>query len=674
MLSNKVIITYLLLLLCIVSHAQITLQRSVDLPKSVIQAVYSPNGDAFAVVHANKQIHIFNSNTYQLSTILDDKGEGDVSIAYSPDGNYLLAGSWDKSIKLWDLSKNKIIRRYFGHSQATRSVLFNPQGNIIVSAGWDLSIRFWYVPTGLNLKNFLGHAQCVRSIAFSPDGTKLATGGYDQMLKLWDIASGKELYSIKTSSFPIEAVAYSPDGKMIATAGLDNIVRLWNAENGSSIKVLRAHTDAVYALAFSPDGKYIASGGNDNVIHIWNIQKGISEHQLKGHSQGVRTLAFRPDGKQLLSGAVDKTIKLWNVTALDIEPITQQKSQLSYSNPTAISINAPNHNPYVSTKRILPVSFEVKNSQYNLVHLFLNKYEYTRLISGNKEIVKPISIKVNANKNIEINYEIYLDYEQSEIQLAAFKPNSNEFILSPELMVSYFDLEKYSQETDLNVLFLNVQKYNEKKWSSELIKDNPEKLTSLLKMQEQKLFRSVNIRNFSNNDLTSENIQTVLDSLIQRKDENQMIVIVVNGFIFQDKSNNKYYLVLPEANLKSTENSLFPLDNILKTLLKTKATSGLIINLSNKTTKLPENFILADDELLNKYIDKELTARKGIFYLSVNHIQPIAMFDLIANGLHPNNDVDKNGIVDLAEISAFLNHLAKIQVFYRPNFIPFYKK
>ncbi len=664
----------ILLLKQLTLFAQFPLLKTLELPKSVIQAVYSPDGKKIAVVHANKQIHLFNAQSFELITILDDKGEGDVSIAFSPDGNYLLSGSWDKSLKLWDLAKQKIVRRYYGHSQATRCVAFNPQGNMIVSAGWDLDIRFWYVPTGLNLKNIAGHTQCVRSLAFSPDGSKLATGGYDQLLKLWDIASGKEIFSVKTSSFPVEAVAFSPSGKYIATAGLDNAVKIWDVANGSLVNTLRGHTDAVYAIAFSPDGKYIASGGNDNVLRIWEVATGKTVQQLKAHSMGIRTIAFSPNGKQLLSGAVDKQIKIWDVATLSIEPITSIKTPIAYNNPTNIQVINPAQNPYVSTKRILPVSFEIKNSQFNQVHLFLNKYEYTRLINGNKEVVKPISVKVNTNKNIEIHYEIYLDYEQSEIQLVAFKPNSDEFILSPELIVSYFDLEKYAEEKELTLVVLNVQKYSEKKLNADLVKDNTNKLVSLLRMQEQKLFKKVTVKNISNQTLTSDYLQAVLDSMVQKKNENENIIFAINSIVIQDKESQKYFVLLPDASFKDANTGFFPLDNILKAMLKTKATAGLIVNLSNKASKLPENLTIADDDQLNKYIDKQLTARKGIFYLSVNHVQPLAMFDLIANSFHPNNDVDKNGIIDLAEVSAFLNHLAKIQVFYRPNFIPLYKK
>lgn len=533
---SKILSLIIGLLLSSSLWAQITLIKSIELPKSVIQAVYSPDGNYFAVVHANKQIHIFDAFSFQLKTILDDKGEGDVSIAYSPDGQYLLAGSWDKTIKLWDLSKEKIVRRYYGHQQATRSVSFNPQGNIIASAGWDMDIRFWYAPTGINLKNLSGHTQCVRSIAFSSDGSKIATGGYDQLLKVWDISLGKEIFSVKTSSFPIEVVCFSPDGKYIATAGLENNVKLWNANNGSLVKTLKGHTDAIYALAFSPDGKYLASGGNDNIIRIWDVNSGNSLFQLKGHNQGIRTLAFNPDGKYLLSGAVDKYIKIWNTASLKIVPIIQEKPAIAYNNPVQININIPNQNPYISTKRILPVSFEIKNNDYNLVHLFLNKNEYTRLINNNKEVVKPLSVKVNYNKNIEINYEIYLDYDKSEIQLVAFKPNTDDFIISPELIVSYFDIESFKNNTNLYILNLNIQKYADKKWSVELPKDNGNKFLNLLKLQEGKLFKSVNIRSFNNAEITPENIQAYLDSIVTKLKTNDELLVLLNGLIIQEIS------------------------------------------------------------------------------------------------------------------------------------------
>lgn len=656
----------------ILSKAQISLIKTISLPKSVIQVAYNPNGESFGVVHANKQIHIFDAVSFEVKNILNDKGEGYVSIAFSPDGNYLLAGCWDKTVKLWDVKKGKIIRKYYGHKLAPRSVSFNPKGNLVVSAGWDMVIHFWYVPTGINIKNLSGHTQCIRSVAFSPDGSKIATGGYDQMLKLWDIASNKEIFSVKTSSFPIEIVSYSPNGKYIATAGLENNIKLWDAQKGSLVRIFKGHTDAVYALAFSPDGKYLASGGNDNIIRIWNVETGKTLYQLRGHRLGIRSLVFSPNGKQLISGAVDKTVKIWDVSVLKIVPLIIKKPRIAYENPIHIMINNPTQNPYVSTKRFLPVSFEIKDNKYNIVHLFLNKKEYTRIVNNEKEVVKPFSVKVNQSKNIEINYDVYLDYVNSKIQLAAFKPNSDDFIISPELMVTYFDLETFTQENNLIILNFSVQKYGEKKWNSNLPKDNPSKMLSLLKMQEQKLFESVIIRNFLNDEITPDYIQQYFDSILVTLIKKNQILIILNGIIVQEIESKKFYFLTANAKLKNFESYLYPLHNILKSILKTTSTAGLFLNLSIKPTKLPENYQQVDEEQFNEYIDKELTSRKGIFYMSLSSTEPISMYDLITKSLHSDNDLDNNGIIDLNEISEALNRFAKIHVFYRPNFIPLY--
>ncbi|MGQ9847707.1 MAG: hypothetical protein ACUVQP_09465, partial [Bacteroidales bacterium] len=153
-----------------------------------------------------------------------------------------------------------------------------------------------------------------------------------------------------------------------------------------------------------------------------------------------------------------------------------------------------------------------------------------------------------------------------------------------------------------------------------------------------------------------------------------VLLMILNGMIVQETTSQKYYFITSNASLKDFQNNLLQLDAIIKTILKTKATAGLFINTSIKMDKFLEEFQPVDDEKLNQYMDKQLSSRKGIFYLSLNNSQKLAMYDIIANALHPNNDLDKNGIVDLNEVSGFLNHIAKIQVFYRPNFIPLYVK
>jgi succinate dehydrogenase flavin-adding protein (antitoxin of CptAB toxin-antitoxin module) len=528
------------------------------------------------------------------------------------------------------------------------------------------------VPTALNLKNFTGHNQCIRSLSFNSEGTKIVSGGYDQFIKLWDIASGKEIFSVKASAFPIEVLSFTPDDRYIITAGLENNVKIWDAENGKLVRILKGHTDAVYALTVSSDSRYLATGGNDNIIRIWEIQTGILLYQLKAHTQGIRSLVFSPDGRYLISGGVEGKIYIWNTEKLNIKPGVTQK-ELVYNNPMDINIATPLQNPYISSKRILPITFEIKNTDYNIVHLFLNKNEYTRFINNRKEVVKPLSVKVNYNKNIEINYEIYLDYDLSEIQLVAFKKNTDEFIISPELKVIYFDQEKYRNERKLLIVDLSAQKYQEKKWKTINEKIGVNKFVELMKYQQNKLFKDVSVKSFNENVSDSE-IVHYLDSITIKLSNNDNVILLLNGIVLQDEQSGKYYYLLPKANLKSVEGSLLSIEFLLKFLLKTRSTAGMFINLSMRPDKIPPGFRLIDDEQLNSFVDKYLNTQKEIFYMSINNVQPVSISDMLANALHPDNDVDKNGIIDLSEISGFLNHLAKIQVIYRSNFIPFYSK
>ncbi len=371
-------------------------------------------------------------------------------------------------------------------------------------------------------------------------------------------------------------------------------------------------------------------------------------------------------------GGVEGIVFVWNTEKLNINPIKVQE-ELTYNNAIDIAISNPLQNPYISTKRILPISFEIKNTDYNIVHLFLNKNEYTRFINNKKEIVKPISVKVNYNKNVEINYEIYLDYDLSEIQLVAFKNNSSEFITSPELKVIYFDQEKYRNERNLFIIDLSVQKYDEKKWKYLNEKVSTNKFVELMRYQQSKLFKEVYVKSIKENVVDSEVI-AYLDSISVKLSNKDNVIVLLNGIVLQQEETGKYFYLLPKANLKSLQGALLPLEFLLKFLLKTRSTTGMFINLSLRPEKIPSGFQLIDDEQLNNFVDKYLNTQKEIFYMSINNVQPVSISDMLANALHPDNDIDKNRIIDLSEISGFLNHLAKIQVIYRSNFIPFYSK
>lgn len=240
------------------------------------------------------------------------------SVAISPDGNILASGNDDKNIILWDLNSYEAIANIRGHSQAVKSVAFSPDGQILATASDDKTIKLWNVNTKQEIFTLVGHSHAVKSIAFSPDGKLLASGSWDKTVKIWDVNSGAEIYTLTGHKLQVSAVAFSPTGKLLASASFDRTIRLWqlSAQN-SQVKLknrpyqtLLGHTKAVLTLAFSPDGEILATGSDDNTIKLWQVNSSQLIRTISSHCWSVVALAFSVDGETLISGSWDKTIKL----------------------------------------------------------------------------------------------------------------------------------------------------------------------------------------------------------------------------------------------------------------------------------------------------------------------------------------------------------------------------
>lgn len=667
----QVVLTIFFLVSTIHSFAQIPLKYTKNHDKAIIINIFSPDSKNIACLTADKTIKIYNTETGQLVKVLDDNGEGDVTIAFSPDSKLLAAGSWDKTIKIWDLDKGKITRKLIGHSQATRSIFFNPDGKFIASAGWDRVIKIWYAPTGINLKNLKGHSQCIRSISYSPDGNYIASGGYDLDLKVWDLSNGNLVFSKKAADFPIESISYSPDGTIIATAGLENAIKLWDSKTGDLIKVLRGHTDAVFSISFSPDGKYLVSGGNDNLVKVWKIDQGLCVFDLKGHSLGIRSVSFSPNGKYIVSGAIDKSMKIWDASILHIVPTQTSNSQNIVENKEEIIFwDQPGTNPSFVCSRYVTVIAKINDPDYKNVQLFLNKTEYTKLINNNQEIVKPLSIKVNYNKDIELTYEVYLDNSDNEIQLFAENPDKKNYAFSKPLYIKHIDIEEQVKNCNLRVFMINPEFYYDKKFNSGFEKDNSLKLNGILKTQEGVAYNTVSIIN-DNSKLSRSTIKNTIDSLVVTTKKNDLYMLFISG-IFLKNQENKFFFLTPDANYKSIDSSLIDVEYLCKSLLKTNAFGGLVINASHKLERYPDGYSQINEDELYNAITSCIVTKKDYALLLLSEPENTPLFDIIANSFHPTNDLDNNNVIDFYEVKTFISQLYKIKFRYQGQYIPLF--
>lgn len=649
--------------------SQITLKFIKEQEKAIISTIFSPDSKNIACLSADKTIKIYNTQTSELIKVLNDKGEGEVCINYSPDGKNIISGCWDKSLKIWDTEKGILIRKMSGHLQAARSVSYNRDGQFIASAGWDDVIKIWYAPTGVNLRNFKGHTQCIRDIEFSPKGNYIASSGYDLELKVWNISDGSLIFSKKVADFPVEAICYSPDGKYIATAGLENSIKIWNSENGNLIKVLKGHTEAVYSISYSPDGKYLVSGGDDKIIKIWKIEQGISIFDLKGHKLGIRTVNFSPDGKYIVSGAIDKEMRVWDASFLSIVPIVNVFSNTSQlQNERIISWEFPENNPTTSFTRHLNVTAQINNPLFKNIQFFLNKAEFKKLENNNIEVVKPMSVKVTQNNVTEVTYDVYLDNNENEIQLFAESLDHTSYVFSKPLIVKYIDLSEQLKSTQLKVLIISPEKYYDKKINSKFESANTSKFKGIIKTQEGKLYNSVNIITPNFNE---DNLINLADSVASTTSKQDVFILFMSGFFIKDNANSVYF-VMPNANAKNFETEIISLEKLCNSISKTQAFGGIIIDESHVCQNIPTGFLQADNNDINKTVEKSLSGKKEYVKYLINSSESLQIFDILANSLHPLNDIDNNNTIDFEEINIFLKKLYTVDYQYKGRYFPFF--
>ena len=66
-----------------------------------------------------------------------------VDIDVSPCGNFLVSACNDKNIKIWDLNTYNEKKNFKGHSDSVTSVKFSPCGKFFASSSSDKTVRLW---------------------------------------------------------------------------------------------------------------------------------------------------------------------------------------------------------------------------------------------------------------------------------------------------------------------------------------------------------------------------------------------------------------------------------------------------------------------------------------------------------------------------------------------------
>lgn len=145
------------------------------LPALVLfDATFSPDGSQLAAAAQNGRLLVWNARTGRLISDRPDHDGVSNAVEFSPDGGMLAtAGTDDKQVHIWDTTSWQLSRRLSGHSLGVLDVGFSPDGDRLVSAGLDQQVIVWDPSSGQQLASLRGPKKPVASASYSPDGTHI---------------------------------------------------------------------------------------------------------------------------------------------------------------------------------------------------------------------------------------------------------------------------------------------------------------------------------------------------------------------------------------------------------------------------------------------------------------------------------------------------------------------
>lgn len=238
----------------------------------------SPDGGLVATISyaSSRRVHVWDRESYEDSTTVEEDSMRFTRAAWSPDGDWLaLVGEDDRAVgRIIIRDRDRVTTELEGAlgTRRTRDVAFTPDGLLVTvrarEDGSDAAVEIWDLDRREIVTEFLLAGE---RVAADPTSARIAVAhGAAGGASVWDTATGEQVVDLAGYAAEVHDIAFSPDGQWIATAGQDGTVRLWAADTGLERLVLEGHDGPVWSVAFSPTGDRLVSTG-PGVARVWAL-------------------------------------------------------------------------------------------------------------------------------------------------------------------------------------------------------------------------------------------------------------------------------------------------------------------------------------------------------------------------------------------------------------------
>jgi len=253
-----------------------------------------PAGELFATSGQDGRVCIWNAETGEVATTIDN-GNGWVEhVAWSLDNQYL-AAAIGRCVYVFDTDGQELWKSE-DHSSTIGAIAWSSEGELATACYGQ--VTFFAAASGEVLQRLKWKGSMV-SIVLSPDANIVACGSQDNSVHFWRRPTGEDSamhgYPGKPSS-----LAFDDRGMLLATSGSDSVT-VWSFEDdgpeGTSPGVLSLHVRPVTALKFAHQGRRLASGSRDGSVIVWRLQ-----HDGEGRPVGAALVGGDKDMPDVVSG------------------------------------------------------------------------------------------------------------------------------------------------------------------------------------------------------------------------------------------------------------------------------------------------------------------------------------------------------------------------------------
>jgi WD40 repeat protein/serine/threonine protein kinase len=281
---------------------------------------FSPDDRWLGVAYFGGLVAVFETDSGQRITTLDQHSKSVVSARFLPDGESVITASPDGSVRVWDLNTGSLSGEvhyapaHRGSEISTQSI--HPIHLRYVATGdFDGSIFVWDRETGERRDLYQG-SHPIDHFHFSSDGTCLFVISNESVIVL-DTTSGKPVSRPLGPMVFGATLAVSRDGSRVMTSSRDGISRIWAAavadREDDGRKLENAHDDIVLQATFSNGGSRIVTASYDKTARVWDTASQRLITTFTGHRHEVLKANFSADGRQVASLSSRGTIRVWDV-------------------------------------------------------------------------------------------------------------------------------------------------------------------------------------------------------------------------------------------------------------------------------------------------------------------------------------------------------------------------